>query len=160
MPENNNTFVWVIVTFFFVLFIFFLFTKKSPCDIDRFGQDPSIRASSGWVAGPSGMYGYDPIDKFAHQIDEMYAQQRALGKAIGCDQVCHYSRGNECNACFYRNKKLLKELKINPALKERVLDVNPGMMNVISPLQSTPPTDDIGPEYFREGHYPYLIGYD
>lgn len=36
---------------------------------DYYGQDASIRASVGWIAGP--MYGYDPIGQFAKQIEEM-----------------------------------------------------------------------------------------
>lgn len=44
---------------------------------EGFGQDASIRASSGWLAGPKGIYGYDPIDQFAAQIEEMKARKRA-----------------------------------------------------------------------------------
>lgn len=44
---------------------------------EYFGQDASIRAQSGWLAGPKGMYGYDPIDHFAKQIKEMKARERA-----------------------------------------------------------------------------------
>nr|QBK86302.1 MAG: hypothetical protein LCMAC102_00970 [Marseillevirus LCMAC102] len=48
--------------------------QKCKCD-ERFGQDASIRASSGWLAGPKGVYGYDPIDQFARQIEEMKARK-------------------------------------------------------------------------------------
>lgn len=34
-----------------------------------FGQDASIRASVGGLAGPAGLYGFDPIDVFARQIE-------------------------------------------------------------------------------------------
>lgn len=34
-----------------------------------FGQDASIRASVGGLAGPAGLYGFDPIDIFAKQIE-------------------------------------------------------------------------------------------
>jgi hypothetical protein len=44
---------------------------------EGFGQDASIRASSGGLAGPKGMYGYDPIDQFAAQIEEMKAAKQA-----------------------------------------------------------------------------------
>ncbi len=47
------------------------------CSSERFGQDASIRATSGWIAGPKNMYGYDPIDVFARQIAEMKARKRA-----------------------------------------------------------------------------------
>lgn len=36
---------------------------------EKFGQDASVRTNAGWVAGPN--YGYDPISKFAKEIDEM-----------------------------------------------------------------------------------------
>jgi hypothetical protein len=38
---------------------------------EGYGQDASIRASAGWIAGPN--YGYDPITQFADQIAEMRA---------------------------------------------------------------------------------------
>ncbi len=56
-----------------VLIVIFLNMQKCKCD-ESFGQDASIRASSGWLAGPKGVYGYDPIDQFARQIEEMKAR--------------------------------------------------------------------------------------
>lgn len=41
---------------------------KLTCSKESYGQDPSIRASTGWLAG-TGMYGYDPIQRFAEQIE-------------------------------------------------------------------------------------------
>jgi len=46
--------------------------------IEKYGQDASIRASAGWVAG-RGMYGYDPIQRYAEQIEEMKRAKR-IGK--------------------------------------------------------------------------------
>lgn len=43
---------------------------------ENFGQDASIRVQSGWLAGPKGMYGYDPIDEFAEQIEQMKARNK------------------------------------------------------------------------------------
>jgi hypothetical protein len=37
---------------------------------EYYGQDASIRASAGWVAG-RGMYGIDPVAEFAKEIEEM-----------------------------------------------------------------------------------------
>ena len=47
-----------------VLIVVLLFSSSR----DHYGQDPSIRASVGWVAGP--LYGYDPVAEFARQIKE------------------------------------------------------------------------------------------
>ena len=49
----------------------YLFIQYCACSAEKFGQDASIRASVGWIAGPKGMYGYDPIDHFAQQIAQM-----------------------------------------------------------------------------------------
>lgn len=66
-------------------------------DRDYFGQDPSVRASAGWVAGPS--YGYDPITQFARQIEEMKADIRHKARELGCHEVCEKD-GKACRECI------------------------------------------------------------
>jgi len=53
-----------------VVFIVVLIGVLCLPKIEKYGQDASIRASAGWVAG-RGMYGYDPIQRYAEQIEEM-----------------------------------------------------------------------------------------
>lgn len=67
---------------------------------DYFGQDASIRASVGWLAGPKGLYGYDPIDHFANQIDEMRMKHQMEARALGCHEVCMGGDPSLCNDCI------------------------------------------------------------
>lgn len=71
MKEDTSILILLIAI---VAVILFLFTSRKctlKCNYsENFGQDASIRAQSGWIAGPKGMYGYDPIDQFAEQIEE------------------------------------------------------------------------------------------
>ncbi len=64
---------------------------------DSFGQDASIRAGSGWVAGP--MYGYDPIDKFAAEIEESKILFRRKVKEAGCVDACLINQ-DACSLCL------------------------------------------------------------
>ena len=64
---------------------------------DNFGQDPSIRASVGWIAGPD--YGYDPITQFAEQIDEMKEDLRSTAQRLGCHEICERD-GKSCRECI------------------------------------------------------------
>jgi len=60
---------------------------------DYYGQDPSIRASVGWIAGP--LYGQDPITQFADEIAEM---ERKIH--LRCHKICKgRSRSGECHEC-------------------------------------------------------------
>ena len=61
-----------------VVVLIFYFQKCSlTCKSDRddYGQDASIRATTGWIAGP--MYGYDPIDQFAEEIEVFKQREHA-----------------------------------------------------------------------------------
>jgi hypothetical protein len=90
-----------------VVVLIFYFQKCSvscKCSRDKFGQDPSIRANAGWVAGP--MYGYDPIDKFAGEIDEYKAKFRRKADSIGCGHACQISQ-DECLKCFQTRETLV-----------------------------------------------------
>lgn len=80
MNVNVNV-VLGIVLVALVLFAWYYRRYSLKCEMpkelcENFGQDPSIRASAGWAAG-RGMYGYDPVDEFAQQIEE----QRLEGEA-------------------------------------------------------------------------------
>lgn len=57
-----------IVIIFIVITIITIYIANNR-NRDYYGQDASIRTSSGWIAGPN--YGYDPITQFADQIEEM-----------------------------------------------------------------------------------------
>ena len=64
---NCSTILWIVLGILLIWVIW----KSLSGGSEFFGQDASIRASSGWLAGPKGLYGYDPIDHFAEQIEEM-----------------------------------------------------------------------------------------
>lgn len=51
---------------------------------EGYGQDASIRWSAGGVAG-TGMYGYDPVMRFAEQIATLRAQQQNPSIEGFCD---------------------------------------------------------------------------
>ncbi len=106
------------------------------CSRDRFGQDPSIRANAGWIAGP--MYGYDPIDKFADEIKEMKVEFRKKADSIGCGPACSVNE-DECARCFQ-----------SPPRETLVIGVMPidGMSNI-------PPNPPPGYKK-REGHPPWI----
>lgn len=54
-----------------IVFALVLVRCGTNCKAESYGQDASIRASVGGLAGPTGLYGYDPITVFANQIAEM-----------------------------------------------------------------------------------------
>jgi len=65
--------------------------NKHKCSVtcvntEGYGQDASIRASSGWLAG-SGMYGYDPITEFAEQIRMVNMHDNPQAQAIARQQL-------------------------------------------------------------------------
>ena len=64
---------------------------------DDYGQDASIRANSGWVAGP--MYGYDPINKFAEEIEESKMGFRKKVQEAGCVDACSINQ-DVCALCL------------------------------------------------------------
>ena len=165
MTNQNQQYqqvIWLVVIIAIIVLIFYFSQRcRVRCQggkffnlIDRFGQDASIRASAGWVSGPS--YGYDPITQYAEQISEMYARQRAEAKAIGCDGICRRS-GRLCQACFDKNRyKLRGNVSDNGETEDFGL-----MMMTDYPNLEDSPTKDIGPlEKYREGHYPYVIDFD
>jgi len=84
---------WIIVLIIVILVVWFCMFQKR----DYFGQDPSIRASVGWISGPN--YGYDPITQFAEQIEEMKGDIRDTAKRLGCHEVCERD-GKSCRECI------------------------------------------------------------
>jgi len=67
---------------------------------EGYGQDASVRASAGWVAG-NGMYGFDPIQQFADQIAQMRADHTSYNGVEGfCPHAetgrCDYHRTGKC----------------------------------------------------------------
>ena len=95
----NWTLIAIIGLIILLVFYFQKCTLSCPCNNshDNFGQDPSIRANAGWVAGP--IYGYDPIDQFAEQIQEMKERLREKADKIGCGPACSINE-TECAKCF------------------------------------------------------------
>lgn len=73
-----------IVLIIVLIVLFWMWMTSSPKD--HYGQDPSIRASAGWVAGP--IYGYDPIAQFAEEIREMDAREAAKREASKQEHFC------------------------------------------------------------------------
>lgn len=82
-----------------VVLIFYMQRCKVECDDDKdnYGQDASIRASAGWVAGP--MYGYDPINQFANEIEESRAEFRAKVQEANCVEACSVNK-DICAMCL------------------------------------------------------------
>ena len=76
--DNVTTLIIIIII---VVLVIYVFQKChwtcNTTQSEKFGQDASIRVQSGWIAGPRGMYGYDPIDQFASQISAIKARKRA-----------------------------------------------------------------------------------
>lgn len=67
--EITTVFIALLIAF---LFFYIIRNCKMNCfNPEKFGQDATTRTQVGWLAGPKGMYGYDPIDSFAKQIEEM-----------------------------------------------------------------------------------------
>ena len=73
---DNQTLLLVLLGVVALLFVFSSCKLTCGSGSEGFGQDASIRASAGSVAG-QGMYGYDPIAKFAREIKQMTAYERA-----------------------------------------------------------------------------------
>lgn len=57
------------------------------CGREGYGQDASIRWSAGGVAGPVGLYGYDPVSVFADQIQEMKSREKYRPSDNWCGPV-------------------------------------------------------------------------
>jgi len=55
----------LLIVLFVIIVVLWIF--KGRCS-EGYGQDASIRAAAGWVAGPN--YGFDPVQEFADQIAE------------------------------------------------------------------------------------------
>lgn len=66
MKKDTLTIIVVAV----VIFIAMMMWRTT----EGFGQDPTSRVQNGWIAGPKGLYGYDPVDHFADQIAAMNEQ--------------------------------------------------------------------------------------
>jgi hypothetical protein len=105
-----------------VLFVLFLLKSAS----ESYGQDASIRAAVGWIAGPKGMYGYDPVDEFAKQIEEMRQEEIRRGDYPPRDT---FSKGEIDNL---RGRSSHPEMILMTG-KPRLVDS---------------PTHDLGPEYY------------
>lgn len=67
-----------------VLIVVIVFLLLISCK-ENFGQDASIRVSAGGIAGPSGLYGTDPITEFQKQIEE--------------DNSKYYTNSGNCGSC-------------------------------------------------------------
>lgn len=81
----------IIITVVIVLLV--LWVVKEGCNKNEgYGQDASIRAAAGWVAGPN--YGFDPVQQFADQIQALREQefQREARE--------NYGNTKPCNSCM------------------------------------------------------------
>ncbi len=94
----NNLLPLLIIVAALVLVFYMQRCSFSCNERDSYGQDASIRANAGWVAGP--MYGYDPIDKFAAEIAESKAEFRRKVNAAGCKNACMGKDQDECGRCL------------------------------------------------------------
>lgn len=56
---------------------------------EGFGQDPTTRAQVGWLAGPKGLYGYDPVVHFADQIEAMKNRENQYHNSTFYPDVKH-----------------------------------------------------------------------
>ncbi len=90
----------ILIVVAIVIFILWSGTARSR---DYFGQDPSIRATAGWISGPK--YGYDPITHFAEQIEEMKRENRIVAKSLGCHETC-IKDGDACRECIQHGLKI------------------------------------------------------
>lgn len=75
--KNRKVIFWLLIAVFVSFVVTCIYRQKAGCGkcSEKYGQDPSIRASVGWIAG-NGMYGYDPITEYADQIAEMTREKR------------------------------------------------------------------------------------
>lgn len=93
---DTNTFVVLVILVVVLIFIL----QRNSCQED-YGQDASIRASTGWLAGPKGLYGYDPIDHFADQIAAMEKRNVVSSPLEGVGPE-EYTTGSQkkCGSCM------------------------------------------------------------
>jgi len=95
-----NNMLPILIVIAAVVLVFYIQRCNLSCNYDRdnYGQDPSIRANVGWVAGP--MYGYDPIDKFAAEIEESRNSFRRKVDRVGCRDACMGQDQDTCVRCL------------------------------------------------------------
>ena len=95
-----NNLLPLLVVVAVVVLVFYMQSCKLSCNDgrDNYGQDASIRANSGWVAGP--MYGYDPINKFADEIEESRMHFRHKVDQAGCRAACMGQDQDTCARCL------------------------------------------------------------
>jgi hypothetical protein len=88
MGTTTNIIIVVVV----VLLVFWII--KGGCS-EGYGQDASIRASAGWIAGPN--YGFDPVQQYADQIQALRDQdfQKEMSRE-------NYGNAKPCNSCMSR----------------------------------------------------------
>ena len=60
-----NSTLLLLLGLLFLIILLGMFNRR-----EGYGQDASIRASVGGLAGPAGLYSYDPIAIFGQQIKE------------------------------------------------------------------------------------------
>lgn len=80
----------VLLVIVIVVLVVWLF--KGKCS-EGFGQDPSTRVASGWIAGPN--YGFDPVQDYADQLEMLREKEQNKRKE-------HYSNVDspKCNSCL------------------------------------------------------------
>ena len=81
--KNKKILVAILGVLVFIL-VFHLLKRRQHSE--KFGQDASIRASVGGIAGPSGLYGIDPIQQFANQLESLREREG-------------FSHEEECSLC-------------------------------------------------------------
>lgn len=90
-----NVAFWILIIAILVAVIYCLQTSSSR---DGYGQDASIRASAGWISGPS--YGFDPVAEYAEQIEEDRLRRRHLAQKLGCKVICEHGSAGDCDQCI------------------------------------------------------------
>jgi len=87
-----------IIGFILALLIlgYYMGCKVTCSKTEGYGQDASVRWTSGGVAG-SGMYGYDPVTEFAEQIEQMRAAHRAtMADGTMKEGFCPFDASGNC----------------------------------------------------------------
>lgn len=140
---NNLLPLLIVVAVIVLVFYMQRCSLSCKCDRDNYGQDASIRAAAGWVAGPNGksMYGYDPIDKFAAEIEESKMKFRHKVDKAGCRDACMGRDQDTCGRC----------LDDAGASKDGIETLVIGIMPLEAPRNPEP-----GYKRRRENHPPYV----
>jgi len=73
MRTPGLSIVVLIVLICIGIFIFFFESRT-----ESYGQDASVRVAAGSLAGPTALYGFDPISKYEEQVEQLEARQEAF----------------------------------------------------------------------------------